>query len=158
MNASFRIDHPLLVTHDVEGLREQLIALGFNMTAIDKHPRGTSTSLAMFEGCLIEIMGIYDDTLLEAVPAREFRFGRHDYENLQPREGVVLTALHGINSIGDAQRATTAGFTLAGLLEFGRDVTLPNGTKDRTKTTQTLLPNRNSRVCRSSYARCTGPS
>ncbi len=58
MNAPFGIDHPLFAAHDIEGFRQRLIALGFNMTAIGKHPWGTSTSLAMFNGCLLEIMGI----------------------------------------------------------------------------------------------------
>ncbi len=140
MNASFGIDHPLLATHDIEGLRARLISLGFNMTAIGKHPWGTSTSLAMFDGCLLEIMGIYDDTLLDEVPAGNFRFGRHVYEHLQMREGVALSALHSTNSIEDAKHAEKAGFTVAGHLEFGRDVTLPGGTAGRTKTTLALLP------------------
>jgi len=140
MNASFGIDHPLLATHDIESLRNLLMAIGFNMTAIGKHPWGTSTSLAMFNGCLIEIMGIYDDTLIDEVPAGDFRFGRHVYEHLQNREGVALTALHSTNSKADAQRAQATGFTVAGHLEFGRDVTLPDGTEGRTKTTLALLP------------------
>jgi hypothetical protein len=140
MNASFGLDHPLLATHDIDALRARLISLGFNMTAIGKHPWGTSTSLAMFNGCLIEIMGVYDDTLLDQVPAGDFRFGRHVYEHLQDREGVALSALHSTNSVADAQQAETAGFTVAGHLEFGRNVTLPNGTEGRTKTTLALLP------------------
>jgi len=141
MNASFGIDHPLLATHDIDGLRSRLIALGFKMTAIGKHPWGTSTSLAMFDGCLIEIMGIYDETLIDEVPAGDFHFGRHVYEHLQKREGVALTALHSSNSRLDAEFASQAGFTVAGHLEFGRDVTLPDGTEGRTKTTLALLPN-----------------
>lgn len=140
MNASFGLDHPLLATRDIDGLRDRLIALGFNMTAIGKHPWGTSTSLAMFDGCLIEIMGIYDDTLLDQVPAGDFRFGRHVYDHLQQREGVALSALHSTNSRTDAQTAKAAGFSVAGHLEFGRDVTLPDGTTGRTKTTLALLP------------------
>ena len=140
MNASFGIDHPLLATHDIEGLRKRLISLGFNMTAIGKHPWGTSTSLAMFDGCLLEIMGIYDETLIDEVPAGEFRFGRHVFEHLQQREGVALSALHSTDSVQDAATATAAGFTVAGHLEFGRDVTLPDGSSDRTKTTLALLP------------------
>lgn len=142
MNASFGIDHPLLATHDIEGLRNSLIALGFNMTDIGKHPWGTSTSLAMFDGCLIEIMGIYDDTLIDNIPAGEFWFGRHVYEHLQEREGVALTALHSTNSRSDAEFAQSAGLTVAGHLEFGRDVTLPDGTTGRTKTTLALLPDK----------------
>jgi hypothetical protein len=56
MNGAFGIDHPLLATHDIAALRDRLIAMGFTMTAIGKHPWGTSTSLAMFEGCLLEIL------------------------------------------------------------------------------------------------------
>jgi hypothetical protein len=140
MTASFGIDHPLLATNDIEKLRTHLIAMGFNMTAVGKHPWGTSTSLAMFNGCLLEIMGIYDATLIDEVPAGEFRFGRHVYEHLQHREGVALTALHSTNAQVDAQKAQDAGFTVAGQLEFGRDVTLPDGTSGRTKTTLALLP------------------
>ncbi len=43
MNASFGIDHPLIAVHDIVQLRERLVAMGFNMTAIGKHPWGTST-------------------------------------------------------------------------------------------------------------------
>ncbi|WP_368186268.1 VOC family protein [Aestuariibius sp. HNIBRBA575] len=140
MNASFGIDHPLLATHDIDALRDLLISLGFNMTAIGKHPWGTSTSLAMFDGCLLEIMGIYDDTLLDAVPAGDFRFGRHIHEHLNTREGVALSALHSTNAVEDAKHAQNAGLVVAGHLEFGRDVILPDGTEGRTKTTLALLP------------------
>jgi hypothetical protein len=110
------------------------------MTAIGKHPWGTSTSLAMFEGCLLEIMGIYDDTLLDEIPAGDFRFGRHVFEHLNIREGVALSALHSTNSVEDSQHAEKAGLTVAGHLEFGRDVVLPDGVEGRTKTTLSLLP------------------
>ncbi|WP_108816756.1 VOC family protein [Loktanella sp. Alg231-35] len=140
MNASFGIDHPLVATHDIEALRGLLISLGFNMTAVGKHPWGTSTSLAMFDGCLLEIMGIYDESLIDEVPAGEFRFGRHVFEHLQDREGVALSALHSTNSTRDAETAKMAGLTVAGHLAFGRDVTLPDGTEGRTKTTLALMP------------------
>ena len=113
MNASFGIDHPLLATHDIEALREHLNSLGFNMTTIGKHPWGTSTSLAMFDGCLLEIMGIYDDTLLDKVPARNFRFERHVYEHLQVREGVALSVLHSTDSVKDAEHAQQVGLTVS---------------------------------------------
>jgi len=142
MNASFGIDHPLLATNDIEGLRALLIDIGFNMTQIGKHPWGTSTSLAMFDGCLLEIMGIYDESLIDEVPAGEFRFGRHVFEHLVQREGVALTALHSTDSQNDAKTAKAAGLAVAGQLEFGRDVTLPSGLQDRTKTTLALLPDK----------------
>lgn len=140
MNASFGIDHPLITVYDIEKLRARLISMGFNMTAIGKHPWGTSTSLAMFNGCLLEIMGIFDESLIDEMPAGDFRFGRHVHTHLIMREGIALTALHSTDSESDAHRAKEAGFSLAGHLEFGRDVTLPDGRLDRTKTTLALLP------------------
>lgn len=140
MNAAFGIDHPLIAVNDIEALRERMIALGFNMTAIGRHPWGTSTSLAMFEGCLIEIMGIYDERLLDRHPAGGFRFGRHIFEHLREREGIALTALHSTDANADAERAQAAGFTVSGHLEFGRDVTLPDGRTGRTRTTLALMP------------------
>lgn len=140
MNASFGIDHPLIAVNDIERLRARLISLGFNMTSIGRHPWGTSTSLAMFEGCLIEIMGIYDEALLDEIPAGDFRFGRHVHTHLQEYEGIALTALHSTDSNTDAERAEEAGFTVSGHLEFGRDVTLPDGETRRTRTTLALMP------------------
>lgn len=140
MAGSFGIDHPLFAVNDIETLRNHLIALGFNMTAIGKHPWGTSNSLAMFNGCLFEIMGIYDTSLLDEVPAGDFRFGRHIYNHLQEREGIALTALHSLDSLADAEFAEQHDFDVSGHLEFGRDVILPNGEHGRTKTTLALLP------------------
>lgn len=138
--ASFGIDHPLIAVHDIEALRERLVGIGFNMTAIGQHPWGTSTSLAIFPDCLLEIMGIYDDTLLDEKPAGSFHFGRHVFEYLQIREGVALTALHSTGSLDDARHADACGFDIAGHLEFGREVLLPDGAVDHTKTTLALLP------------------
>ncbi|NND89965.1 MAG: VOC family protein [Granulosicoccus sp.] len=152
MNASFGIDHPLIAVRDIVQLRERLKGMGFNMTAIGRHPWGTSTSLAIFDGCLLEIMGIYDESLIDEMPAGDFHFGRHVHAHLMEREGVALTALHSTDSQADAHRAQEAGFELAGQLEFGRDVTLPDGRRDRTKTTLALLPD--SRWPRLSFFLC----
>ncbi len=143
MNASFGIDHPLIAVNDIGLVRSRLESMGFRMTAIGKHPWGTSTSLAMFEGCLIEIMGIYDDTLLDVNPAGDFHFGRHVHKHIMEREGVALSALHSTDIVADIAHAKSAGLSVSGTLEFGRNVTLPNGEKERTKTTLALLPNSN---------------
>ena len=140
MNASFGIDHPLIAVNHIEVVRERFEKMGFRMTAIGKHPWGTSTSLAMFEGSLIEIMGIYDDKLIDVNPAGDFRFGRHVHQHLIQREGVALSAFHSTNIQADIAHAKASGLSVSGTLEFGRDVTLPNGNHDRTKTTLALLP------------------
>ena len=140
MNASFGIDHPLIAVNNIDLARSHFEKMGFRMTAIGKHPWGTSTSLAMFEGSLIEIMGIYDDTLIDVNPAGDFYFGRHIHQHLMQREGVALSALHSTDMIADVEHAKIAKQTVSGTLEFGRDVKLPNGNQDRTNTTLALLP------------------
>lgn len=137
---SLGIDHPLIAVNDIDALRERLIALGFNMTPVGKHPWGTSTSLAIFSDCLLEIMGIYDHQLVDVKPAGDFYFGRHVYKHLEFREGIALTAIHSTNTDTDAAQVKGLGLVVSGHLEFGRDVTLPNGKPDRTKTTLALLP------------------
>ncbi|MFD0860506.1 VOC family protein [Roseovarius aquimarinus] len=143
MNVPFGLDHPLIAVHDIDALRQRLISLGFAMTPVGRHPWGTSTSLAMFHGCLLEIMGVYDASLTSAHPAGDFRFGRHVHAHLQKREGIALTALHSLDAGRDAERAERAGWKVAGRLEFGRDVTLPDGRAGRTKTSLALIPNPN---------------
>ncbi|MBU3262154.1 VOC family protein [Roseovarius sp. PS-C2] len=140
MTAAFGIDHPLIAVRDITALRDRLISIGFKMTPVGQHPWGTSTSLAMFRGCLLEIMGIYDDCLIDEKPAGDFHFGRHVHDHLEKREGIALTALHSTDSVRDAAYAERVGFRVSGHLEFGRDVTLPDGNKARTKTTLALLP------------------
>jgi len=140
MNASFGIDHPLIAVNDIDVVRTRFEKMGFRMTPIGKHPWGTSTSLAMFKGCLIEIMGIYDDTLLDVNPVGDFHFGRHVHKHLMQYEGVALSALHSTDIVADIAHAKTAELNVSGTLEFGREVNLPNGEQDRTKTTLALLP------------------
>lgn len=141
MNASFGIDHPLIAINDINATRERFITMGFNMTPIGKHPWGTNNTLAMFDACLIELIGVYDKTLLDEKPAGDFHFGRHVYDHLQIREGVALSALHSTAIENDIALAQRSGMQLSGSLEFGRDVILPDGSADRTKTSLALLPN-----------------
>lgn len=140
-NKAFGIDHPLIAVHDMALARSRLASIGFNMTTVGKHPWGTSTSLAIFNDCLLEVVSIYDAALIDEKAAGEFKFGRHVHEHLLEREGVALSALHSTDSIQDAEKAQCAGWSLSGHLEFGRDVVLPDGTSDRTKTSLALLPN-----------------
>jgi hypothetical protein len=139
-NKAFGMDHPLIAVHDMALARSRLTSIGFNMTSVGKHPWGTSTSLAIFNDCLLEVVSISDVALIDEKPAGDFKFGRHVHEHLLEREGVALSALHSTDTIQDAITAQNAGWSLSGHLEFGRDVVLPNGTSDRTKTTLALLP------------------
>lgn len=129
------IDHPLVCVRDLPKALELYRRLGFSIKGIGQHPWGTSTCAAIFKNSLLELMSIYDTSLLDEFPAGNFRFGRFINDALQEREGIALTALYSENAEKDASRVETRGGKCQGTIEFGRDVALADGTLDRTKTT-----------------------
>jgi hypothetical protein len=133
------IDHPLIAFRDLPQAVERYSALGFQLTPVGKHPWGTSTVLAMFDRCALELMGVYDESLIDEKPIGDFRFGRTVRDQLAERDGITLLALYSNNAEGDAAAVQARGVTCQGSVEFGRDVVLPDGRKDRTKTTLKIL-------------------
>ena len=129
------IDHPLVCVHDLPTVRETYGKLGFSMKGIGKHPWGTSTCAIIFEKSLLELMSIYDTSLIDSYPAGNYRFGRFNYEALQQRDGIALTALYTDDAERDAKAVEDRGGVCQGTIEFGRDVVLADGTPDRTSTT-----------------------
>lgn len=133
------IDHPLIVVRDIEVMRQRYAALGFTMTPIGKHPWGTSTSLAMFDRCLLELMSIYDERLTEVSAIEGFSFGGLIRDHLAEREGISMQALNSDDAEGDAALVMARGIACQGTIAFGREVTLPDGRADRTATTLKIL-------------------
>ncbi|MBB4427590.1 hypothetical protein GGD66_006173 [Bradyrhizobium sp. CIR48] len=135
MTSFLGIDHPLIVVRDIDEAVRRYKSLGFTITPVTRHPWGTSTAVAMFEGCLLELMGVYDESLIDEKPVGDFRFGRVVRDHLAEREGISLCALHSEDAEGDAAIVVQRGISCQGTIEFGRDVVLPDGRKDRTRTT-----------------------
>jgi len=133
------IDHPLVCVRDLSTTREHYGQLGFRMKGIGKHPWGTSTCVIIFKNSLLELMGIYDTSLLDGYPTGNFRFGRFIHDAIEEREGVALTALYSDDAERDAAAVEARGGTCQGTIEFGRDVVLSDGTPDRTSTTLKIL-------------------
>lgn len=129
------IDHPLVCVRDLPTVRERYAKLGFSMKGIGKHPWGTSTCAIIFEQSLLELMSIYDTSLIDSYAAGDFRFGRFIYESLEEREGIALTALYSDDAERDARAVEARGGVCQGTIDFGRDVVLADGTPDRTRTT-----------------------
>lgn len=129
------IDHPLVCVRDLPKALELYRRLGFRIKGIGQHPWGTSTCAALFKESLLELMSIYDTSLIDKLPAGSFRFGRFINESLQEREGIALTALYTADAERDAEIVMTRGVECQGTIEFGRDVVLADGRPDRTKTT-----------------------
>jgi hypothetical protein len=133
------IEHPLILFRDLDAAIARFQALGFSTTAVGHHPWGTSMSLAQFDRCSIELMSIYDETLIDERPAGEFRFGRYMRDRLKEREGMSLVALFSGDAERDAAVLQERGIAVDGTVEFGRPVTLPDGREGRTATTLKIL-------------------
>lgn len=133
------IDHPLILVRDIGEAAKRYETLGFRIAPVGKHPWGTSTALAIFNGCALELMSIYDETLVDEKPIGAFRFGRTIRNHLAVREGISLLALHSEDAEGDIAIVNSRGVVCQGTIEFGRDVVLPDGRKDRTATTLKIL-------------------
>ncbi len=133
------IDHPLIAVRAIEPMRERYAALGFRMTPVSLHPWGTCTSVAVFRNCLLELMGIDDESLIDQHPAGGFRFGRVVRDQLAEREGVSLLALHSTDADADAAAVQARGLVCQGGIEFGRDIVLPDGRPERTATSLRVL-------------------
>jgi len=125
MKARPCIDHPLLLVRDIEAVRDFYARLGFTLTPVGQHPWGTSTSLAVMERCALEVMSIYDESLIDAMDVGSFRFGRHMRDALAAREGMSLVALHSGDAIGDGVALAARGVISQGHIGFRRKVKPP---------------------------------
>jgi hypothetical protein len=125
MPALLGIDHPLVLVRDIEAMAARYRSLGFNTAPTGRHPWGTSTSLIMFDRQALELMGIYDEALLDSHAVGSFRFGRHMAEALAEREGVSLVALYSTDATADRARLEARGLAAQGRVDFRRKVKLP---------------------------------
>lgn len=125
MTALPGIDHPLILLRDIEAGRNFYTRLGFTVTPVGRHPWGTSTSLAVLERSAIELMGIYDESLIDGLAAGDFRFGRHMRDALAEREGMSLVALHSRDARADGAAMRARGVPGQGGIDFRRRVRPP---------------------------------
>lgn len=133
------IDHPLVLVHDIEATAARYRTLGFNTAPIGQHPWGTSTCLITFERSALELMSVYDETLLDGHAVGTFRFGRHMAEALAEREGVALVALYSEDAPGDRARVEARGLQAHGRVDFRRKVKLPGRDWDEAVVTLEIL-------------------
>lgn len=126
-NASFGIDHPLIVVADLDSAALRLAALGFVMTPLGRHPWGTHNRLALFTGGLLELMTIGDNAAVDDGRVDHFLFGRLVRAALAGSEGIAMVALHSTDLERDIA-ATRAPMT--GIIDFRRPLTLPDGSSD----------------------------
>ena len=133
------IDHPLVLVRDIEATAARYRKLGFHTAPTGQHPWGTSTSLIMFDRSALELMGVYDDTLLDSHAVGSFRFGRHMADALAEREGVSLVALYSEDAPGDRARLEAQGLAAQGRVDFRRRVKVPGRDWDEAVVTLEIL-------------------
>ena len=139
MAGTLGIDHPLVLVRDIEAAAARYRTLGFNTAPTGRHPWGTSTSLVMFDRSALELMGVYDETLLDSHAVGDFRFGRHMADALREREGVSLVALHSEDAAGDRARVAIRGLAAQGRVDFRRKVKVPGRDWDEAVVTLEIL-------------------
>jgi len=101
MTSFLGIDHLLILVRDISEAARRYETLGFRITPVGKHPWGTSTASAIFNDCALELMSIYDETLVDEKPIGAFRLGRTIRDHLAVREGISLLALQSDDAESD---------------------------------------------------------
>jgi catechol 2,3-dioxygenase-like lactoylglutathione lyase family enzyme len=119
------IDHPLILVRDIEAVRAFYARLGFTLTPVGLHPWGTSTSVAVLERSALELMGLYDESLIDRMEVGGFRFGSHMRDALAAREGMALVALHSQDTQADGAAFAARGVASQGPILFRRKVKPP---------------------------------
>jgi Glyoxalase-like domain len=138
-NGSLGLEHPLVVSDDLNALAERYRAMGFAPTGKGYHPWGTANHLILFPDNFIELMGIDDRSLIDEPSETGFRFGRFIADQLSRREGIAMIALHSDDAVTDAATVTARGIEPDGLVNFRREVTLPDGTTDEAVVSLAML-------------------
>lgn len=138
-NGPLGLEHPLVVSNNLDALADRFRAMGFAPTRKGYHPWGTATQLVLFPDNFIELMGIDDRSLIDEPSPGGFRFGRFIADQLNRREGIAMLALHSDDAPADLAAVTARGIETDGLVEFRREVVLPDGTTDEAVVTLAML-------------------
>ncbi len=128
-NGPLGVEHPLVVTRNLDALAERYRAMGFAPTPKGYHPWGTANHLVVFPDSFIELISIEDYDLIDG-GAPGFRLGRFISEAVNRREGVAMLALHSKGIEADVAALLARGIEDDGRVEFRRAVELPDGTTD----------------------------
>lgn len=138
-NGPLGLEHPVIVSDNLDALADRYRAMGFAPTHKGYHPWGTGTQLVLFPDNFIELMGIDDYSLIDEASETGFRFGRFIADQLNRREGIAMLALHSDDAMADAAAVTARGVEPDGLVNFRREVTLPDGSHDEAVVSLAML-------------------
>ncbi|MBD9372449.1 VOC family protein [Rhizobium sp. ARZ01] len=124
------IDHLVLPVGDLSVARKRLTQLGFTVAADARHPFGTENCCVFLkDGTYLEPLGIANREECEAAARAGNVFVARDqaFRFRRSVDGFSAVAMATDDAWGDDERYAAAGFSAGEVLEFSRDMLLPDG-------------------------------
>lgn len=126
--ASRRLDHLVLMVRDLDAAETRFHELGFDMSARNHHPFGTSNNLAVFDGNFLEVLGVTDASKIPAHSDVSYSFAARCRDFLaETGEGVGMIVLDSADGRADHRSFAAAGFQTYEPVDFSRGATQPDG-------------------------------
>lgn len=126
-----KFDHLVLPVHDLDRARRFYASIGFTLTPLARHPFGTANSLVQLQGNFLELLAVADPALIPKPASGAFGFAVFNQDYLKKREGFSMLVLASKNAASDAAEFKRLGLDAYDVFNFGREATLPDGSKAR---------------------------
>ena len=126
-----KFDHLVLPVHNLERARRFYASIGFTLTPLARHPFGTANSLVQLQGNFLELLAVADPALIGKPAPGKFSFGAYNEAFLKTREGFSMLVLASSDAAADAGEFKRLGLDAYDVFNFGREATLPDGSKAR---------------------------
>ncbi|HPU50411.1 MAG TPA: VOC family protein [Burkholderiaceae bacterium] len=120
LNQVIGLDHVVVVAHDLDAAAAGWHALGFTVSPRGTHSAhmGTGNYTIMLGDDYLELLGVLTDTAHNA-PTRAY---------LEKREGIERAAFTARDAAAGVAELQARGIAATGPVDFGRPVTMPDGT------------------------------
>jgi catechol 2,3-dioxygenase-like lactoylglutathione lyase family enzyme len=126
-----KFDHLVLAANDLDRQRDFYARMGFTLTPRAQHPFGTANSLVQLQGNFLELLSVADPAAISQAAPGSFSFGAYNQAFLERREGFSMLVLASRDAAADAAEFKRLGLDAYDLFKFGREATLPDGSKAR---------------------------
>ena len=126
-----KFDHLVLAAQDLVRQRDVYARMGFTLTPRAQHPFGTANSLVQLQGNFLELLSVADAAAITMPAPGKFSFGAYNQAFLEKREGFSMLVLASRDAAADAVEFKKLGLDTYDLFKFGREATLPDGSKAR---------------------------
>ncbi|MDP6165095.1 MAG: VOC family protein [Gammaproteobacteria bacterium] len=135
------IDHPLVAVRDMDKVAADYERLGFFINPRHHHPWGTDNHLLMFADSFIELISVYDSSLLDMSNDQGFAFGRFIDNSIRRREGIAMVALHSEDARADHALMEQRQVENDGIVDFRRIAHRPDGSEEEAVVSLVMLIN-----------------